>query len=273
MRRLVLLQRQGCLLVQLVMRLRRLREGIQLVTVRLVGLLLHLVRHAAVPPVLVPRWRARVQVTVPRSARVRRRVDLGRGVGRACVLRHWLRRIYRVNVIRTVGSVVETRALVWRGGRGSRGHCTSCRGKVVGAETCATAEAESVAAALEERFHAATATQMCRVGVMHRGTGGRCVAGRLDLLRISRLSRVAHPGLLLLLLQAVRHGARNCAHLRLVAREKRRRALAERDRMLHPLLRLLLEVRLDHVQLDVLPASLVLERGQLDAVSKVAREL
>jgi hypothetical protein len=39
------------------------------------------------------------------------------------------------------------------------------------------------------------------------------------------------------------------------------------------LLCFLLEVRLDHVELDVLPASSVLERGELDPIPKVAREL
>lgn len=40
-----------------------------------------------------------------------------------------------------------------------------------------------------------------------------------------------------------------------------------------PLLRLLLEVRFDDVELNVLPASLVLERRELDPIPEVAREL
>ena len=115
-------------------------------------------------------------------------------------------------------------------------------------------------AAAEDRIHPA-ASELRLIGIA-RHPAGRHIDRQLVLL----LLRVM---VVVILVQTVSRRVKR----RLSVSSGRLRGGDLQGHVLLALLRFLLEVRLDHVEFDVLPASLVLERGELDPIPKVAREL
>lgn len=115
-------------------------------------------------------------------------------------------------------------------------------------------------AAAEDRIHPA-ASELRLIGIARRPAGWH-IDRQLVLLLLLRVMVVI----------SIQRVARRIKR-RLSVSSGRLRGGDLQGHVLLALLRFLLEVRLNHIEFDVLPASLVLERGELDPIPKVAREL